>query len=165
MYVHWYPIAPTTLHLRPSNFSSILFSICLSTAAAVIALLLGYGLVTLPEMLLQPPASVKQSPLHFSRRLPNALSKCGHPEQKLNIQGPQTITMLSMFVFFSTVNINLSFCSMSLLNCRLKKLWMQGCHLFSSKTLTLLLCIDGLTYSKIFVCHDVFFFLLTLCCL
>lgn len=80
---------------HPSNSSSI----CLQAAAAVMALLLGYGLVTLPEMLLQPPASVKQSLQHFSRRLPNALSKCSHPEQKLNIQGPQTITILSPLVF------------------------------------------------------------------
>lgn len=80
----------------PSNSSSI----CISTAAAVMALLLGYGLVTLPEMLLQPPASVKQSPQHFSRRLPNALSKCSHPEQKLNIQGPQIVTILWRIVFF-----------------------------------------------------------------
>lgn len=80
----------------PSNSPSISFS----AAPAVMALLLGFGLVTLPEMLLQPPASVKQSPQHFSRRLPNALSKCSHPEQKLNIQGPQTITILSLFVFF-----------------------------------------------------------------
>lgn len=78
-------LSPPPLSIsRPSNSASI----CLSTAAAVMALLLGYGLVTLPEMLLQPPASVKQSPQHLSRRLPNALSKCSHPEQKLNIQGP-----------------------------------------------------------------------------
>ena len=64
------------------------------------ALLLGFGLVTLPETLLQPPASVKQSPQHFSRRQPNALSKCSHPKQKLNIQGPWTITILSPFVCF-----------------------------------------------------------------
>lgn len=95
MYIGTLSLPPLSIS-RPSNLSSI----CLSTAATVMALLLGYGLVTLPEMLLQPPASVKQSPLHFSRRLPNALSKCSHPEQKLNIQGPQTITMLSPFVFF-----------------------------------------------------------------
>lgn len=109
-------LSPPPLSIScPSNSASI----CLSTAAAVMALLLGYGLVTLPEMLLQPPASVKQSPQHFSRRLPNALSKCSHPEQKLNIQGPETITILSPFVFFfPSVNINLSFCSLSLLYCR-----------------------------------------------
>lgn len=88
-------LAPPLSISHPSNWASI----CLSAAAAVMALLLGYGLVTLPEMLLQPPASVKQSPQHFSRQLPNALSKCSHPEQKLDIQGPQTITILSPFVF------------------------------------------------------------------
>lgn len=95
--VHLVPYRP---HRSPSPRPSNLASICLGTAAAVMALLLGYGLVTLPEMLLQPPASVKQSPLHFSRRLPNALSKCSHPELKLNIQGPHTITILSPYVFF-----------------------------------------------------------------
>lgn len=119
--VHWYPITPPLSFSLPSNSASI----CLGTAAAVMALLLGYGLVTLPEMLLQTPASVKQSPQHFSRRLPNALSKCSHPKQKLNIQGPQTITNLSPLIFFSSVNINLSFCSLSLLYCRYKKC---GCN-------------------------------------
>lgn len=88
------PYHPATPHL--SNTASV----CLSTAAAVMALLLGYGLVTLPEMLLQPPASITQSPQHFSRRLSNALSKCSHPEQKLNSQGPETIMILLPFVFF-----------------------------------------------------------------
>lgn len=91
-------LSPPPLSIsRPSDSASI----CLCTAAAVMAFLLGYGLVTLPEMLLQPPAGVKQSPLHFSRRLPNALSKCSHPEQTLNIQGPQTITILSLFIFYT----------------------------------------------------------------
>ena len=106
--VHLYSIAPTTLHL------SILDSICLSTTAAVMALLLGYGLVTLPEMLLQPSASVKQSPLHFSRWLPNALSKCSHPEQKLNIQGPQAITIILPLSFFPQSISMCTFCSLSL---------------------------------------------------
>lgn len=82
---------------RPSSTPSI----CISTAAAVMALLLGYGLVTVPEMLLQAPASVKQSTQYFSRRLPNALSKCSHPELELNIQGPQTVRVLLWIVFFS----------------------------------------------------------------
>lgn len=51
------------------------------------ALLLACGLVTFLEMLLQTPASIKQSPQHCSRLQPNAFSKCGIPEQKLNIQG------------------------------------------------------------------------------
>lgn len=98
VHVPWYPIAPAALHLP--SLQLVMYSICLSAAAAVMALLLGYGLVTLPEMLLQPPAGVKQSPQHSSQWLPNALSKCSHPEQKLNIQGPQTITILSLFVCF-----------------------------------------------------------------
>lgn len=114
------PHRPHHPHRSPSPVPPNSGSICLSAAAAVMAFLLGYGLVTLPEMLLQPLASVKQSPLHFSRRPPNALSKCSHPEQKLNIQGPQTITILSPFVLFSSVNINLSFCSLSLLYCSYK---------------------------------------------
>ena len=146
---------------HPSNSSSI----CLQAAAAVMALLLGYGLVTLPEMLLQPPASVKQSPQHFSRRLPNALSKCSHPEQKLNIQGPQTITILSplvfSFFFFPSVNINFSIHCLSLLYCRYKTSTVQGCHLFSSKAnntvyLHLLFCNFFLLY------YCVFFSLLSL---
>ena len=87
---HWNPIPPPSLQLLTP-------SICCGSAAAVMALLLGFGLVTLPEMLLQPPASVKHSPQRSSRRLPNALSKCSHPEQKLNIQGPQTVKILSQF--------------------------------------------------------------------
>lgn len=55
-------LSPPPLSIsHPSNTTSI----CLSTAAAVIALLLGYGLVTPPEMLLQPPASSAQSPPVF----------------------------------------------------------------------------------------------------
>lgn len=150
---------------HPSNSSSI----CLQAAAAVMALLLGYGLVTLPEMLLQPPASVKQSPQHFSRRLPNALSKCSHPEQKLNIQGPQTITILSplvfSFFFFPSVNINFSIHCLSLLYCRYKTSTVQGCHLFSSKAnntvyLHLLFCNFFLLLSSLYYC--VFFSLLSL---
>lgn len=53
---------PHSISPGPSNLPSI----CFSTAVAVMALLLGFGLVTLPEMLLQPPAGVKQSPQHFS---------------------------------------------------------------------------------------------------
>lgn len=57
-------LSPAPLSIsHPSNSSSI----SLSTAATVIALLLGYSLVTLLGMLLQPPASFKQSPLYFSR--------------------------------------------------------------------------------------------------
>lgn len=109
--IHRYPITPATLHLPAS--------IRLSTAAAVMALLLGYGVVTLPKMLLQPPASNIQSPLHFSRQLPNALGKCSQPEQTLNSQGPQTIMILTqIFFFFPSVNANLSFCSSSPLNWR-----------------------------------------------
>lgn len=89
-------ITPPLSVFRPSSLPSI----CISTAAAVMALLLGYGLVTVPEMLLQAPASIKQSLQYFSRRLPNALSKCSHPEQELNIQGPQTGTLLLWIVFF-----------------------------------------------------------------
>ena len=147
---------------HPSNSSSI----CLQAAAAVMALLLGYGLVTLPEMLLQPPASVKQSPQHFSRRLPNALSKCSHPEQKLNIQGPQTITILSplvfSFFFFPSVNINFSIHCLSLLYCRYKTSMVQGCHLFSSKannTLFIFTSFSVISFFFIIVC---FFSLLSL---
>lgn len=90
-------LSPAPLSIsHPSNAASI----CLSTAAAVMALLLGYGLVTILEMLLQPPGSITQSPQHFSRRLPNALSKCSHPEHKLNSQGPQTVMILSPFAGF-----------------------------------------------------------------
>lgn len=47
----------------PSNLASI----CHSAAAAVMAFLLGYGLVTLPEMLLQsPPAGLAQSSRQFT---------------------------------------------------------------------------------------------------
>lgn len=47
---------------------SAVASICLAAAAAaVMALLLGYGLVTFPEMLLQAPAAAAaQSSRHFT---------------------------------------------------------------------------------------------------
>lgn len=78
------------------------------------ALLLGFGLVTLPEMLLQPPASVQQCARRFSRRLTNALNKCSHPMRKLNIQGPQTVTILSAPL--TPLNTNFSFYRLPLLN-------------------------------------------------
>lgn len=88
--VQWYPVTPTAVHLPALQLTP---SICFSTAAAVIALLLVFGLVTASEMLLQPPASVKQSP----QRPPNG---CLMPwvnavtEQKLNIQGLSTVSLL-----------------------------------------------------------------------
>lgn len=97
-FVYTGSLSPTTVSISHPSVSPY---IRLSSAAAVMAFLLGYGLVTLPEMLLQPPASVKQSPRHFSRRALNALSKCSHPEQKLDIRGPCSITILSSLVFFS----------------------------------------------------------------
>lgn len=147
---------------HPSNSSSI----CLQAAAAVMALLLGYGLVTLPEMLLQPPASVKQSLQHFSRRLPNALSKCSHPEQKLNIQGPQTITILSPLVFsffFPSVNINFSVRYLSLLYCRYKTSTMQGCHLQTSNTLFTFTSFSVISflYLYLYIIFIYFLFLIT----
>lgn len=139
-------------------------SICFSTAAAVMALLLGFGLVTLPEMLLQPSASVKQSPQHFSGRLPNALSKCSPPQQKLNIQGPQTITILSPFVFFSSVNTNLYFCSLPLLYSRYKNCGSNAATLSLGEHY-LFVFIEEVTCISfpvryLSVCHDVFTVLL-----
>lgn len=74
-------LCPPLSTARPSDLASI----CLGTAAAVMALLLGYGLVTIPERLLHPPASVKQSSRHSSGRLPNAFNRRSHLEQNINI--------------------------------------------------------------------------------